>query len=121
VDTLVDGIFLAGTCQGPKDIPDTVAQGSAAAVRALIPLSKGEVEVEPVTAFSRPELCIGCRICEKLCPFSAITIENKKAKVNALLCKGCGLCVGGCPTGAMELYHFKDEQIIAQIKAALAS
>jgi len=121
VDTLVDGIFLAGTCQGPKDIPDTVAQGSAAAVRALIPLSKGEVEVEPVTAFSTPELCIGCRICEKLCPFSAITIENKKAKVNALLCKGCGLCVGGCPTGAMELHHFKDEQIVAQIKAALAS
>jgi len=121
VDTLVDGIFLAGTCQGPKDIPDTVAQGSAAAVRALIPLSKGEVEVEPITAFSTPELCIGCRICEKLCPFSAITMDNKKAKVNALLCKGCGLCVGGCPTGAMELYHFKDEQIVAQIKAALAS
>ena len=120
VDTLVEGIYLAGTVQGPKDIPDTVAQASAAAGRASILMAKGEVEVDPIVAYSVPELCIGCRICERICPFGAITMVDRKAVMNEAKCKGCGLCAGGCPTGAARLRHFKDDQIFAQIHAALA-
>ena len=117
VDTHTEGVFLAGCCQGPKDIPDSVAQGSAAAARAAIPMSKGEVEVEPIVAYVNEELCIGCRLCERTCDFGAVTIENRKAKVNPALCKGCGACAGACPTGAMQVRHFKDEQIFAMIEA----
>lgn len=120
MDTLVEGVYLAGTVQGPKDIPDTVAQASGAAARASILMAKGEVEVDPIVAYSIPELCIGCRICERICPFGAITMVDKKAVMNEAMCKGCGLCAGGCPTGAARLRHFKDEQIFAQIHAALA-
>ncbi len=120
VDTLVEGIYLAGTAQGPKDIPDTVAQASGSASRASILMAKGEVEIDPIVAYSEKELCIGCRICEKICPASAIYMEERKAIVNQAMCIGCGLCAGGCPTGAMRLRHFEDEQILAQIKAAFA-
>ncbi len=118
VDTLKDGVFLAGAIQGPKDIPDSVAQGSAAASRASIPMAKGEVEIEPILAIVNREMCIGCRICEKVCDFSAISIVDKKAQVNEALCKGCGACSAACPTGAVELRHFKDAQILAMIDAA---
>ncbi len=120
VDTLVEGIYLSGTVQGPKDIPDTVAQASGAAARASILMAKGEVEVDPIIAYSVPELCIGCRICERICPFGAISMVDRKAVMNEAMCKGCGLCAGGCPTGAARLRHFKDDQIFAQIHAALA-
>ena len=118
VDTLTDGIYLAGTAQGPKDIPDAVAQGSAAASRASIPLSKGEIEIEPIVAFVDQDVCIGCRICEKVCDFGAVSIIDKKATVNEAICKGCGACAGGCPTGAIQIRHFLDSQIIPQIEAA---
>jgi heterodisulfide reductase subunit A len=120
VDTLIDGVFIAGTCQGPKDIPASVTQGSAAASRAAILLSQGEVEIEPITAYVDQDLCIGCRICERICEFSAVKIEEKRAIVNEALCKGCGTCVGGCPTGAIQQRHFKDEQIVAEISAAFS-
>lgn len=118
VDTLTDGLFLAGTAQGPKDIPDTVVQGSAAASRAAIPMAKGEVEVEPIVATVETDSCIGCRICERVCDFGAIEVVDRKAKVNEVLCKGCGGCAGGCPTGAVQISNFNDKQIMAMISAA---
>lgn len=118
VDTLTGGVFLAGTVQGPKDIPDTVVQGSAAASRAAIPMAAGEVEVEPIVASVDIDACIGCRICERACDFGAIEIIDRKAKVNEVLCKGCGACAGACPMGAMQIKHFKNDQIMAMICAA---
>ena len=118
VDTLTGGVFLAGTIQGPKDIPDTVVQGSAAASRAAIPMATGEVEVEPIVATVDSDDCIGCRICERVCDFGAIEVVDRKAQVNEVLCQGCGGCAGACPTGAMQIRHFSDDQIMAMICAA---
>ncbi|MEE9474322.1 MAG: CoB--CoM heterodisulfide reductase iron-sulfur subunit A family protein [Candidatus Hydrothermarchaeaceae archaeon] len=118
VDTLTGGLFLAGTVQGPKDIPDTVVQGSAAASRAAIPMAAGEVEVEPIVASIDTDQCIGCKICERVCDFGAIEVVERKARVNDVLCKGCGGCAGACPTGAMQIMHFNDDQIMAMICAA---
>jgi len=119
VDTLTDGVYLAGVSQGPKDIPDAVAQGSGAASRAAIPMVKGEVEIEPIVATTDLEICGACEVCVELCPFGAIAIEDEQAKVNVALCKGCGTCVAACPSGAMDQQHFKTDQIMAQIMAAL--
>ena len=123
VDTLTDGVYIAGVAQGPKDIPDAVAQGSAAASRASIPMAKGEVEIEPITADTDTTVCGACEVCVELCPFGAVSIEGegaeKHAAINVALCKGCGTCVGACPSGAMNQNHFKTEQIMAQIAAAL--
>jgi heterodisulfide reductase subunit A len=122
VDTLTDGVYIAGVAQGPKDIPDSVAQGSAAASRASIPMSQGKVAIEPIIANSDEDICGACEVCVELCPFSAISIQeidgSKHAVINAALCKGCGTCVGACPSGAMDQYHFKTDQIMAQIDAA---
>ena len=93
VDTMTDGVYLAGVAQGPKDIPDSVAQASGAAARAAIPMIKGEVEIEPIIADVTEENCGGCQICVELCPFGAIEIEDGKSKINVALCKGCGTCV----------------------------
>ncbi|KZX11953.1 CoB--CoM heterodisulfide reductase iron-sulfur subunit A family protein [Methanobrevibacter filiformis] len=119
VDTLTDGVYLAGVSQGPKDIPDAVAQGSAAASRAAIPMVKGEVEIEPIVATTDKTICGACEVCVELCPFGAVSIEEDQAKINVALCKGCGTCVGACPSGAMDQQHFKTAQIFAQIEAAL--
>lgn len=123
VDTLTDGVYIAGVAQGPKDIPDSVAQGSAAASRASIPMSKGEVEIEPIVARTDDTVCGACEVCVELCPFGAVSIGgdsgSEHAEINVALCKGCGTCVGACPSGAMDQQHFKTEQIMAQISAAL--
>jgi len=119
VDTLTDGVYLAGVAQGPKDIPDAVAQGSGAAARAAIPMVKGEVEIEPIVATNDTTICGGCEVCVELCPYGAIGMEDNQAAVNVALCKGCGTCVAACPSGAMDQQHFKTAQIIAQIEAAL--
>jgi heterodisulfide reductase subunit A len=116
VDTTTDGVFLAGCCQGPKDIPDTVAQASAAASRALVLLSQGEVEVEPVTAEVIPERCSGCGECVLSCAYNAIALEDGKAVVNSALCKGCGTCAGTCLAKAIVLHHFTNEELVAEVE-----
>ena len=121
VDTLTDGVYLAGVSQGPKDIPDSVAQASGAAARAAIPMVKGEVEIEPIIAVVDSDVCGGCEVCLELCPFSAIERKDEQATINIALCKGCGTCVAACPSGAMDQQHFRTGQIFAQIEAALNS
>jgi len=121
VDTVNDGIYLAGCCQGPKDIPDTIAQAKAAASSAMIPLSRGRVTVESMSSVVEVELCAGCGICENLCTYGALTRDVRKGimGVNEVLCKGCGACAAACPSGTMILSHFTHDQIMAQIEAML--
>ncbi len=121
IATMTEGIFIAGACQGPKDIPDAVGQGAAAAARVEGMISKGTVMIEPVVATIDEEHCSGCRICNNLCPFTAIDfIEDKKvSRVNAVLCKGCGTCVAACPAGAISGAHFSNAQILAELEGLL--
>jgi len=123
VETATDGVFLAGACQGPKDIPDSVAQGGAAAAAALALIDAGQVELEPFTTYIIEEKCGGCRTCEGLCPYGAIemiTLEDRTvAHVNEVLCKGCGACAAACPAGAAVQYGFTQEQVLAEIEGAL--
>jgi len=117
LDTFTDGIFLAGCCQSPKDIPDAVAQASGAAVRAAEPLAAGKVEVEAISAIIDEDLCSGCRMCEELCAYSALEFDEKDKimRVNDVLCKGCGSCASACPTGCISMRHFDMKQLLAQI------
>ena len=121
VATTSDGIFLAGCCQGPKDIPSTVAQALAAAAEALAMISKGKVEIEATTAVIDERICTGCQICKLVCPYSSISFDEEKevCRVNEALCKGCGSCVGGCPSDAINLKHYTNEQIVAQMEGML--
>jgi heterodisulfide reductase subunit A len=123
VETASDGIFIAGACQGPKDIPDSVAQGGAAAAAALDMIDLGRVDLEPITSYIDEELCSGCRICIGLCPYSAIEFVSTNgrgvSRVNEALCKGCGTCVSACPSGAATQRGFVDRQIYAEIEGAL--
>lgn len=116
VDTTTAGVFLAGCAQGPRDIPDTVAQASGAAARALILLNQGEVDIEPTVAEVVRERCSGCGECILACPFHAIERVEGKAQVNIALCKGCGTCVGACLAKAIIGHHFTDEALVAQIE-----
>ncbi len=121
VATMTEGIFIAGVCQGPKDIPSSVSQGAAAAARVLGLIGQKQVTLEPVRASVDQEKCSGCRICNSLCPFNAITfIEDRKvSEVNPALCQGCGTCVAACPAGAITGSHFTNTQILAQIEGIL--
>jgi heterodisulfide reductase subunit A len=121
VATTTDGVFVVGCCQGPKDIPDTVAQASASAARTLAMISKGKAEIEAATAVINERICSGCQICKNVCPFSAISFDEEKmvCRVNEALCKGCGSCVGGCPSDAISLNHFTNEQILAEMEGLL--
>ncbi len=118
VETFTDGIFIAGGCQGPKDIPDTVAQAGAAAAQALALIDTGHVELEPNTAYIAEEDCSGCKSCIPLCPYTAISYveEKKKAEINEALCKGCGTCVASCPSGSIRQNLFEDEEIYKEIE-----
>lgn len=122
VTTSTDGVHIAGCCQSPKDIPDTVAQGSAAAAQSLAVIATGQVKISPVTASSNSEVCAGCRTCVGLCPFKAISFDEdrKVAEINQAVCKGCGTCAAGCPSNAIAVAHFNNQQLLAQIEGVLA-
>jgi heterodisulfide reductase subunit A len=121
VATTTDGVFVAGCCQSPKDIPDTVAQASAAAARVLSMISRGSVEIESATAVIDEAQCSGCKICNDLCSYKAITFDEEKkvSHINEALCKGCGTCVAACPSGAITGRHFTTKQIMSEIEGVL--
>jgi heterodisulfide reductase subunit A len=117
LNTATDGVFLAGMCQGPKDIPDTVAQASGAAAKALALATRGKVEVPSTISWIDPDVCIGCKTCIGLCAYSAIEFDERRgvSVVNEAVCKGCGSCSGFCPSGAAQVRHFKKKQIFAEL------
>ncbi|WP_159426184.1 4Fe-4S dicluster domain-containing protein, partial [Desulfolucanica intricata] len=129
VETNTAGIFLAGTCQGPKDIPDTVAQAGAAAAKVCALFSRQELASDPTISEINETLCQGCFVCQKVCPYKAIEektisvqvgeqiIKRKVAYVNTGLCQGCGACTASCRSGAVDIKGFSNEQVLAEIKA----
>jgi len=125
VETTTDGIFLAGACQGPKDIPDSVAQGAAAAAAALALMDAGSISLDPFTSYVIAEKCGGCRTCEGLCPYSAISMVDYDGKqvayVNEVLCKGCGACAAACPAGAAIQHGFTLDEVLAELEGILVT
>jgi len=121
VATMTEGVYIVGCAQGPKDIPSSVAQGAAASARVLDKILQREVALEPIKASVDQDRCSGCRICNGLCPFNAISfIEDRMlTEINPALCQGCGTCVAACPAGAISGTGFSDEQIMAQIDGLL--
>jgi heterodisulfide reductase subunit A len=123
VDTATEGVFLAGACQGPKDIPDSVAQANAAAASALALMDAGSVLLEPFTAYIEAEKCSGCQICVETCPYKAIELVSYNghsiSQVNEIVCKGCGTCVAACPSGAAVQNGFSNLQILAELDGIL--
>ncbi|WP_045211102.1 CoB--CoM heterodisulfide reductase iron-sulfur subunit A family protein [Desulfonatronovibrio magnus] len=124
VETSVQGLFLAGCCQGPKDIPDTVSQAKGAAAVAAVPLAQGKVRIDPIISEVHTEKCSGCGICLPLCPYDAITLrivaDKPRAEIDMTACKGCGVCTTACPSAAIVLHGYEEEQIYAQIRALTA-
>ncbi len=121
VATMTDGVFAAGAALGPRDIPSSVSNGAAAAAEILHRIQQGEIALEPYRATVDAERCSGCRICNDLCPFSAITFDLARGVTNIdpKLCQGCGVCVAACPARAISGSGFSHEQIIAQIDGLL--
>ncbi len=121
VETSLSGIYLAGGAQGPKDIPESVAQGGAAAAEALSLFGMGEVEVEPTVAIVDSVRCTGCRTCVGLCAYTAVSFDEftKTASINEALCQGCGTCAAACPVAAIGVQHYTPDQVMAQIEGIL--
>ena len=129
VESPTAGVFLSGVCQGPKDIPETVAQASAAAAKVIGLLSKDSLTCNPCVAHSDPLLCNGCSQCENVCPYGAISYEDREVRgpefrgvkrvavVNEAVCQGCGACTVTCPSTAMDLKGFSNEQIMSEVDA----
>jgi heterodisulfide reductase subunit A len=127
VECATAGIYLAGACQGPKDIPDTVSQASAAAAKVMTLFAKDQLEREPIIATVNEKFCAGCLACMKVCPYGAVEekeIRDRQgnlikvvAYVNPGVCGGCGTCQATCPSKSVELDGYTDEQILAQIEA----
>ncbi|MCY1721104.1 CoB--CoM heterodisulfide reductase iron-sulfur subunit A family protein [Prolixibacteraceae bacterium Z1-6] len=122
VATTSDGVFIVGTCQAPKDIPDSISQAKAAAARVLATIHVGTIEVDVITATVNEDICCGCQTCVSVCPYKAISFNKEKgvSEVNEILCKGCGTCGSTCPTGAIRSRHFTDQQILSQIQGLLS-
>ncbi len=127
IDSPTDGIFFAGACVGPKDIPASVAQGSAAAARASRILHADEWQIEPTIAVVWPDRCVSaegkaCGICARVCPYGAVDYtQGKAAEIITAKCHGCGACVGDCPHDAITQLHYTDAEILAQIRTLLAT
>jgi heterodisulfide reductase subunit A len=119
VDTNVDGVFIAGTVSGPKDVSESIISGEAAAARASILMGNGKVRTDAITAVVDEDLCIGCGLCEEICPYGAPRIEDGKSKIREILCRGCGSCAAECPKRAITMRHYGDNQLLAQVKALL--
>ncbi|HBK53807.1 MAG TPA: heterodisulfide reductase, partial [Syntrophomonas wolfei] len=129
VETFAAGVYLAGCCQGPKDIPDTVAQASAAAVKICGLFSKNELATEPMVSQVDVSKCSGCGFCVPICPYNAISLESVQerghhgpftrnaAQVNSSLCQGCGACLPACRTLALNLKGFTNDQLVAEVDA----
>jgi heterodisulfide reductase subunit A len=126
VETFTGGVYLAGSCQGPKDIPDTVAQASGAAAKVAVLFSKDEMATSPLITGVNEQVCSGCGLCVSICPYKAIelkTIEDRArgkrqvASINSGLCQGCGACAVACRAGALDLKGFTNEQILAEVDA----
>ena len=124
LETVLDGIFLAGTCQGPKDLSESLAQASGAAAKVLALCAHDTITLDGLVCQVDEEKCIGCGACARECPFQAVRLtgrgKKKKARIVSAACKGCGVCAGACPSGAVLARGFTDEMILAQIDAALA-
>jgi heterodisulfide reductase subunit A len=118
VDTHTAGIFLAGACQSPKDITDSISQAKAAAASVAALLSRGKIRVESMIAHVNQDLCIGCGLCQEICPYQAMTIQNKKSKTIPALCGGCGTCASTCPEHAITMKHYTNKQILAEVVTA---
>jgi len=125
VETTTDGVYLAGACQGPKDIPDSVAQGGAAAAAALSLMDAGHVTLEPFTTYIDQSKCCGCRTCETVCPYHAIEMVELDGRlvssVNEVLCKGCGTCVAACLGQAATQNGFTQDQVLAEIVGIMSA
>jgi len=123
VDFATDGIFLCGLAHWPKSIGESISQACATAARATTILSKEALEVEGAIARINEDVCSGCKFCEPICEYGAIKMEEVNGKLRAhvieALCKGCGVCGSTCPAGAISMLHFTDDQILAQVRAAL--
>ena len=119
VDTTADGIYLAGVASGPKDVPESIISAKAAAARASILMANRKMRAEAITAVVDEDLCIGCGLCEELCPYGAPKVEEAKSNIIEALCRGCGACAAECPRRAITMRHFGDQPMLAQVRAAL--
>ena len=119
MDTNIEGVFICGAAQGPKDIPDTVAQASAAAARVMVTLAQKEFDVDPQLAFVHEEICDGCRKCISACPKDAIIMKGDKAEVVEALCVGCGACLPVCPVEAIDFHNSTNRQMYSTIDGIL--
>jgi heterodisulfide reductase subunit A len=125
VETNTAGIYLAGCAAGPKDIPDTVAQASAAAAKVAGLFARPFIETEPTISEVLQQRCVACHLCEEVCPYGAVTFVPLKggrvaAQINPAVCKGCGLCAAGCRGRAIVLHGFNDQQLLAEVESLFA-
>jgi heterodisulfide reductase subunit A len=121
VATTTDGVYIAGACQFPRDIPESVVQGRAAVARILGKVSQGQITVDAVYSEVQEKLCSGCRTCFSMCPYGAIEYIGDKhlSHIISAVCKACGCCAAACPAGAIKVRHFTDEQVYGQIEGVL--